>query len=305
MRRYLLILLFVAASLSAVAQAPPKTAGGTVVVMLGTGTPFADPDRFGPSVAIVVNGTPYLVDAGPGVVRRAAAAARAGTKALDVTNLKTLFLTHLHSDHTLGYPDLLLSPVPLERKGPLHVYGPSGTQEMTDHIFAAWKKDIDIRVHGLEKDDADGYRADVHEITAGPVFKDANVTVTAIAVKHGSFPTDESLGYRFQSADRTIVLSGDTAYAPAIATACNGCDVLIHEVYCDAGLAKRDDQHRLYHSTFHTGARDLAKLATAARPKLLVLYHQLFFGCSEQELLREVKAGYNGAVVSAHDLDLY
>ena len=276
---------------------------GTSIVMLGTGTPFADPDRFGPSVAVIVNGTPYVVDAGAGVVRRAAAAARAGSKALDVKNLHVLFLTHLHSDHTVGYPDFLLSPTVLEREGAVQVYGPKGTQEMTDHIYAAWKKDIDIRVNGLEGGNANGYKADVHEVKSGIVFKDASVTVTAIPVKHGSW--DESFGYRFQSADRTIVISGDTAYADSLGKACDGCDVLIHEVYCEAGLAKRTPHWQKYHSNFHTGASDLAKLANQARPKLLVLYHQMFHGCSEQELLQEVRAGYKGAVVSAHDLDIF
>jgi ribonuclease BN (tRNA processing enzyme) len=276
---------------------------GTSIVMLGTGTPFADPDRFGPSVAIIVKGTPYIVDAGAGVVRRAAAAARGGSKALDVKNLHTLFLTHLHSDHTVGYPDFLLSPTVLDREGTVQVYGPKGTQEMTDHIYAAWKKDIDIRVDGLEGGNASGYKADVHEIKPGVVFKDGNVTVTAIPVKHGSW--DESFGYRFQAADKTIVISGDTAYADSLVKACDGCDVLIHEVYCEAGLAKRTPHWQKYHSSFHTGAADLAKLANQAKPKLLVLYHQMFHGCSEQELLQEVRAGYKGAVVSAHDLDVY
>jgi ribonuclease BN (tRNA processing enzyme) len=275
----------------------------TNVVMLGTGTPNADPDRFGPSVAVVINNTPYIVDAGPGVVRRAAAAAKAGTKALDVSNLKTLFLTHLHSDHTLGYPDLLLSPVVLDRKGPLRVYGPKGTQEMTDHILAAWKKDIDIRVNGLEGGDAASYKADVHEIKPAVVLSENGLKVSAFAVKHGSW--DESFGYRFDTPDRSIVISGDTGVTDAVADACHGCDVMIYEVYCDAGFAKRTPHWQKYHSTFHTSARELAALATKAQPKLLVLYHQLFFECSEQELLQEVKAGYKGAVVSAHDLDVY
>jgi ribonuclease BN (tRNA processing enzyme) len=275
----------------------------TNVVMLGTGTPLADPDRFGPSVAVVVNGSAFIVDAGPGVVRRAATAARAGSKALDVKNLHTLFLTHLHSDHTVGYPDFLLSPTVLDREGPVQIYGPKGTQEMTDHIYSAWKKDIDIRVNGLEGGNASGYKADVHEIKPGVVFKNANVTVTAIPVKHGSW--DEAFGYRFQATDKTIVISGDTSFADSLVKACDGCDVLIHEVYCDAGLAKRTPHWQKYHSNFHTGAADLAKLATQARPKLLVLYHQMFHGCSEEELLQEVKAGYKGAVVSAHDLDIY
>ena len=91
----------------------------TRLVLLGTGTPNADPDRFGPSVAIVVDDASYLVDFGVGVVRRAAAAERAGIKALGVTNLKLAFATHLHSDHTLGLSDLIFSPWVLDREVPL------------------------------------------------------------------------------------------------------------------------------------------------------------------------------------------
>ena len=292
--------LFVILLLSTLLYAQDR---GTSVVMLGTGTPLPDPDRFGPSVAVIVDGTPYIVDAGSGVVRRAAAAARGSWKALDNANLHVLFLTHLHSDHTIGLPDFLLSPTVSDRKGPVQVFGPKGTKEMVTNIYAAWKKDIDVRVNGLEGGDAAGYKADVQEIKPGLVWKDDNVRVTAFPVKHGSW--DESFGYRFQSGDRTIVISGDTTYSDSVTKACDGCDVLIHEVYCDAGLAKRTPHWQKYHSTFHTGAADLAKLAAQAKPKLLVLYHQLFFGCSEQELLQEVRAGYKGVVVSARDLDVY
>jgi ribonuclease BN (tRNA processing enzyme) len=270
--------------------------------MLGTGTPIADPERSGPSVAIVVDDATYVVDAGPGVVRRAAAAARE-TPALAVKNLKRVFFTHLHSDHTLGYPDLIFSPAVLHRKGPLVAYGPHGLKEMTDHLLAAWKKDVDVRVHGLEHGDAEAYAVDVHEIDPGLVYRDDAVTVRAFPVKHGSW--DEALGYRFDTPDRTIVVSGDTAPCDDVARACDGCDVLIHEVYSGAGLQKLDAAEQKYHASFHTSATELATGATAARPRRLVLYHQLFFGSSESALVEEVQAGYRGEVTSAHDLQTF
>ena len=104
-------------------QAQTKAAPKTQIVMLGTGTPLPDPNRFGPCTAIVANNTPYLVDLGTGVVRRAAAARDKGVTALEPTNLKTAFITHLHSDHTLGFPDVLLTPWIMGRKEPLEVYG--------------------------------------------------------------------------------------------------------------------------------------------------------------------------------------
>src|SRR5512142_2751869 len=106
--------------------------------MLGTGTPNPDPERSGPALAVVSGGRAYLVDAGPGVVRRAAAAERRGITELRQQNLDIVFLTHLHSDHTLGLPDLLLSPWVLDRSAPLEVYGPPGTVAMVGHIEEAW-----------------------------------------------------------------------------------------------------------------------------------------------------------------------
>ena len=120
---------------SLTAQQPqvPPAASGTQVVLLGTGTPPADPDRSGPATAIVVNGTPYLVDMGAGVVRRAkSAVADRGINALEPTNLRVVFVTHLHSDHVVGYPDLILTPWVLGRRVPLEVYGPPGIKHMTD-----------------------------------------------------------------------------------------------------------------------------------------------------------------------------
>src|SRR5262245_26241450 len=117
----------------------------TQIVLLGTGNPSPTPDRSGPSTAIVVNDEPYLVDFGPGVVRRAAAAQQKGISALRQANIRHAFVTHLHSDHTVGYPDLIFTPWVVGRKEPLEVYGPRGIKAMTDHVLEAWADDIDIR----------------------------------------------------------------------------------------------------------------------------------------------------------------
>ncbi|MGH9520308.1 MAG: MBL fold metallo-hydrolase [Terriglobales bacterium] len=276
-------------------------AAQTRVVVLGSGNPNAIPERSGPAVAVIVNQTAYLVDSGPGVVRRAAAAARAGEAALRPTAITHLFVTHLHSDHTAGYPDLILTPAVLGRAQPLEVYGPPGLQAMTTDILHAWSKDIAVRTQGLEHGDPDHYRVEVHEIKAGQIYRDANVTVTAFAVHHGSW--DYAFGYRFQAADRTVVFSGDTTPVAAVAQACDGCDLLFHEAYLDTPTIKPAWRNYLAH--FHTSAAEVGAIASAAHPKLLVLYHQMFEGGTEAQLLAAVRAHYAGAVVSAHDLDVY
>jgi ribonuclease BN (tRNA processing enzyme) len=279
-----------------------KVKSKTQVVLLGTGTPNADPDRSGPAVAIIVNDTSYLVDFGPGVVRRAAAAHRMGISALAMPKLTEAFVTHLHSDHTAGYPDLILTPWVLERQEPLEVYGPKSLKAMTEHILKAYQEDIRIRLNGLEPANETGYKVKVNEIKPGVIYTDKNVRVTAFLVKHGSWP--EAFGFRFDTPDRSIVISGDCAPSETV-TNCNGCDVLIYEVYSEAGFQTRPPVWQHYHSSFHTSSRELGDIATRAKPGLLILYHQLFWGTSGQDLVNEVRQFYNGKVVSGSDLAVF
>lgn len=275
----------------------------TRIVLLGTGTPNADPERSGPALAIVVNQTPYLFDCGPGVVRRAAAAVRKGVAALEAPNLKRVFITHLHSDHTLGLPDLIFTPWVLGRDTPLEVYGPPGTAEMVHHLRAAYREDIRIRLDGLEPANSKGYKVNVHEIKPGTVFRDDNVTVTAFPVKHGSW--QHAFGFRVETADRTIVISGDTAPCQSLIDHAAGCDVLIHEVYSENAFKKRPPEWQRYHAAFHTSTRELAHIAAEVRPGLLILTHQLFWGTTDADLLAEIRESYDGPVVSGRDLDIY
>jgi ribonuclease BN (tRNA processing enzyme) len=254
-------------------------------------------------VATVSPKQAYLVDCGPGVVRRAAAAEKKGIAALKVTDLKTVFITHLHSDHTLGYPDLIFTPWVLGRSEPLEVYGPRGLKGMTDHIEKAWKKDVAVRTRGLEQANRTGYKVAVHEIAPGVVYRDANVTVTAFLVKHGIW--DQAFGYRFDTKDRSVVISGDTAPAEAVVDACHGCDVLLHEVYNPHGDELKTAHWQEYFKTFHTSPEELGDIARRAHPKLLVLYHLSMEKLPEEDLVEQVRKNYGGKMVSAKDLDIF
>jgi ribonuclease BN (tRNA processing enzyme) len=178
------------------------------IVLLGTGTPNAEPERSGSALAVIVHDVPYLVDCGPGIVRRANAAFQRGLQALALPALTTAFVTHLHSDHTAGYPDLILTPWVLGRDQPLQVFGPVGIKAMTHHILSPYQADIQERLEGLEPANTNGCQVDVHEIEPGRVYDDENVCVDAFSSNHGSWPV---LGFRFTTPDGIIVVSGDTA----------------------------------------------------------------------------------------------
>ncbi len=300
--------VIVAAALACASSDTPQSAHidygtGTHVVLLGTGTPNAEPDRAGAAVAVVANGRAYLVDAGAGVVRRANAARAAGIEALRPPDLTIVFLTHLHSDHTVGLPDLILTPWVLGRDRPLAVYGPAGTRPMVEHLLEAYRADLETRLSGSEPANPDGYRVEVHEVTAGPAFEDANVRVSAFTVGHASWP--QAFGYRFETADRTVVISGDAVPSEAVVEACAGCDVLVHEVYSEAALQYRSPVWQRYHRSAHTSTVELADLAARAAPKLLVLYHQLLWGTEPEALVGEITGRWDGAVVFGKDLEVY
>jgi len=282
---------------------PRPAEKGTRLVLLGTGTPNVDPERWGPALAVVVDGQAYLVDCGPGVVRRAAAAQRGGIEALAARRLTHVFITHLHSDHTLGYPDLIFSPWVVGRETPLQAYGPPGLARMTEHLRRAYEEDVHVRLHGLEPANPEGHKVKVHEIHPGPVYRDSNVRVTAFPVRHGNWK--HAYGFRFETADRVIVVSGDTAPSPNLVQHARGCDVLVHEVYSHAGFQDRSPEWKRYHAAFHTSTRELATIACQVRPKLLVLTHQLFWGHTCRDLLAEIAQSYDGEVRCGADLDVY
>jgi ribonuclease BN (tRNA processing enzyme) len=305
-------------------QSPAKNSSGTKVVLLGTGTPVPDPEHSGPATAIVVDDACYLVDFGPGVVRRAKEAAlRHHMRALEPANLKVAFVTHLHSDHTAGYSDLILTGWTAGRHTPLAVYGPAGLQSMTEHILQAYRIDIETRTGpgGDQRANEIGWKVAAHEIKPGVIYKDAKVTVTAFPTQHAM----ESYGYRFDTPDRSIVISGDTSPTEDTIKVCNGCDVLIHEARAMEMFAKLPEDRRSFGARNHTTTEQLVALAAKAKPRLLIVYHAWIsswpsvapsgsqpvvlttgeFHSSAAILQKEIGSQYSGRFVIGQDLDLY
>jgi ribonuclease BN (tRNA processing enzyme) len=305
--KYIISIFVFIFSFQSFAQRDFSNSSITKVILLGTGTPNPNPKHAGSSLAILVNNTPYLVDFGAGVVRRAAAASTqwgGQFEGMNVANIKHAFLTHLHSDHTVGFPDLILTPWVMGRNAPLEVYGSEGIVNMSDHILEAYKEDIAYRVYGDEPANNQGWRVNAHEIIReGIVFQDENVKVEAFPVVHGSWPN--AWGFRFTTPDKIIVVSGDTKPCEKIEEYSQDADILIHEVYSKAGFDTKNNFWKNYHSKNHTSTYELANLANKTNPKIIVLTHILFWGSSEEDLLNEIAEKYKGKVFVGRDLDIY
>ena len=306
-KQLFLILLFSLSLTNIIAQRDFSDSDTTKVVLLGTGNPNPSPSQSGCSVAIIVNDTPYIVDFGPGLIRQAAAMSPkygGKIKGLNVKNIKHAFLTHLHSDHTTGYPDLILTPWVIGRDEPLEVYGPEGINDMTSHILKAYEEDIRYRLYGPELANNQGWRVNSHEFTKeGVIYEDKNVKVEAFPVPHGTWPN--AWGFRFTTPDKIIVLSGDTSPSDKIIEYASGADILIHEVYYKKAFDTKTESGKNYHAKNHTSTIELAEIANKAQPKLVVLYHILFWGATEKDLINEISTKYTGKVIVGKDLDIY
>jgi ribonuclease BN (tRNA processing enzyme) len=181
----------------------------------------------------------------------------------------------------------------------LEVYGPKGLKDMTEYI---------LKAHIVNPDDT-RYKVNAHEITPGIVYKDDNVTVKAFPVAHGDV---EAFGFRFETPDRTIVISGDTTPTQSVIDNCQGCDVLIHESYSMKTYNAVSAQAQANRRRLHTSTIQLAELASKAKPGLLILYHRSNLGGvlgevpnPEEAFLEEIRSEYAGKVVVGHDLEIY
>jgi ribonuclease Z len=172
---------------------------------------------------------------------------------------------------------------------------------MTRHVLQAWKQDIDIRLHGLEPAVPRAYTVAPHEVKhPGLIYRDGALKVIAFPVSHGSWK--HAFGYRFEAPDKVIVISGDTRYSESLIAAARGCDILVHEVYSRKGWEGRAPEWQRYHAAFHTSGPDLGRAAAQVKPRTLVLYHQLLMGQTPDELVREIRAHFDGEVIYGNDL---
>lgn len=272
----------------------------THVVLLGTGTPVMIPDRFQSALAIIVNGQPYIVDCGSGILERLSQARSKGIGALANQNLTKLFLTHFHPDHTVALPGFLIAPWNMGRKS-LDIYGPKGTKKLINGILEVYDEGIKEHLYRGPKP-LDPIKTDITEIQDGYIYKDQNVIVEAIQVEHGSF---EAYAFKFIAKDKTIVVSGDTAPINKLYEKAKGCDILIHEVFCESVLPELTQKYQDYFRKVHTGSIELGKIAEEVKPGQLVLTHQITYKKNKQDIINEIRENYSGKLAYGNDLDVF
>ncbi len=297
--------------------APPGAR--THLVMLGTGNPLPDPHRYGPASAIVVDDTPYLVDAGEGVWRALASAASAHggaiARAFAPANLRRLFVTHQHADHTIGIPALLMMPWYLGRQAPVEIWGPPGTAHTVAAIMDAWRPDVEQRAAaGVPPTGSDGWQGIAHDVDiaeSGQVYADEHVRVEAFHHHHVDLP--RNYAYRFTTPDRVLVIGGDGTGDERLVAAAMNADVFVMEVATEAGLrhapwagATLAEKEKVMWR-FHIRPRELADIARRAKVKRLVLYHVQNYSdpFDPEALLKEVRQHYEGEVELARDGDIF
>jgi ribonuclease BN (tRNA processing enzyme) len=291
--------------------APSNTT--THAIMLGSGKPEPTPYRFGPGGAVVVNETPYLIDAGEGIWRGIAKAAIAHDgrfiDAFAPNKLTRLFLTHFHSDHIVGLPSLLLLPWTCGKDKPLDIYGPTGTKRLIDSLLDAYWVDIDERVNGPEEKNDVGWRANAYDIAEpGLIYADKNVKVEAFHHPHGSF--EQNFGFRFTTDDRTIVWLGDGCACPEYLEAARRANVLFSDVSSildNIGTTPWRGSKEEPECLFHIRSQQLGELATQAEVEMVVLHHEQNYSdpYDVQALAQEVNQFYEGEVISARDGDVF
>ena len=270
---------------------------------MGSGTPNPDPNRYGSAYAVITNDQAYLVDFGPGVIRRAAEMSPpwgGDMPQLQVRKLQYAFLTHIHSDHSGGLADLILTPWVMGRDTELKIFGPKGLKRMSENILEAYELDIMYRLNGTQPANPIGYKTIVNEVDEGVIYKDENVEVTAFYNDHGSLR--DSFGYVFKTKDKKILFSGDTSLSSNLRKFGNDLDILVHEVYSSEGFKTKTDDWKIYHKEHHTSSIELGIIANDLKPKKLVASHILFWGASEESIYKDIRKNFEGEVIIANDL---
>ena len=298
-----LTMLWLGAAMAQVTPPPPVTPTEFRVTLLGTGSPTPDMRRFGPGVLVQAGGKTLLIDCGRGTTQRLLQAG------LRLGQVDGLFLTHLHSDHIVGIPDLWLTgwleTNYAQRNGPFVVYGPAGTKGLMDGLIKAYDWDIKARIADQNLK-PENIRVEATDFKPGVIYDQGGVKVTAIEVDHGEL-LKPAFGFRVDYAGRSVTISGDTRFSENLIDKAMGSDLLIHQVAAvrEALLASPVIKVILSH---HTRPDEAGTVFSRVKPKLAVYYHFVLLGTpaipavTEKEVLEMTRKTYSGPLLIGEDL---
>ncbi|MDH4065354.1 MAG: MBL fold metallo-hydrolase [Acidobacteriota bacterium] len=291
--------LILAATVLAVAPAA-RQPGTLQVTLLGTGNPRPNMERFGPSILVEAGAHRILIDAGRGSAQRLF---EIGARE-PLFGVEALFLTHLHSDHVVGLPDLWLTSWVFGRSRSLEVFGPPGTADMSGHLEQAFKWDVDMR----SKDEGfplEGVRLSAHDVPPGVAFDRDGLKVTSFAVDHGGVITP-AYGYRVDYRGRSVAFSGDTKYFEPIVEHAKGVDVLVHEVISPEVELRRAQvqgpraiERVISH---HTSPEQAGTIFSRVKPRLAVYSHIVPSPTTAEDLIAPTRRTYDGPLAVGYDL---
>lgn len=282
---------------------PTETTGDFKVTLLGTGTPGPRPDRFGPSTLVEVGSAKLVFDCGRSCTTRL------WQLRIPLGTVK-LFITHLHSDHIVGIPDLWLTgwttPRYGGRKKPFQVWGPTGTQEMMSHLEQAYQEDIRVRRELNTSITPEAVAVIARDFTEGVMYEENGVRVTAFRVRHGQIK--EAFGFRVDYKGHAVVISGDTGPSENFVKYAQGADVVVHEV----GVARPELLEKAAWArqimTLHSSPEDAGREFSRIKPKLAVYTHFSMLsgeGVSEvtiPEIVARTRTTYAGPLEAGEDL---
>lgn len=280
----------------------PAVAPDIRMIFMGTkgGPSIVSSSCLPQSTALIVNEKLYLIDCGYGACMRML------ENNLPLRQAEKIFITHLHNDHVQDYPGVIMNGWSCGLKNTIEVFGPKGTRSMTEGVWHTFSRDIGLRIHDEGKPDPRNL-VQVHEISAGVIYQDDDVKVSALVVPHPPFPEGEAFAFRFDIGDKVIVMSGDTAFFPPLAEFARDADILVHEAVHVPGVKKLAAsigngttlaQAIISH---HTPVEEVGIIARQANAKLLILSHLVPAGTPDNLWLEGVKQAYDGPVIIAKD----
>jgi ribonuclease Z len=265
------------------------------ITILGSGTPRVNIDRFSQSILVEHKNDKFLFDAGRGALLRL------NQSNILPNEIDNIFFTHLHSDHILGFSDILMTGWIYHRQSDLNVFGPKGTRNFIDSTLKAFEEDIKVRSMAPEKLDSNNLKTNVEIISDGYVHKENGLTIEAFSVKHEPFT--DAFGFKISNNDYCMVISGDTTYSEKVLEKAKDCDLLIHEIaHASEHTLKKYPKAKGVIS-YHTDTQQISKIINIVKPRLTILNHVLSLdGTSDDEILKEIKKNTSHEVIIAKDL---